>query len=385
MWKGSGIPSICLLTALMASTGARRAGAGAEPAWAWEFARAVERAVQAGDSSYVESRLDRDALFLRATEGLGGSASDRSRFRGALQEHLPFGRRIVATIAAGGSYLCLRIRAVEGRTFVLFRLASPDTLNYHDYEVARGGDGPVVVRDIYIYYAGEHLSEGLRRGYLQSLAVGGASTPPGGDAALRGVLRMYALYRSGRPEEALAAWSQIPIVVREEKTLHLQRVRIAAEVGGAAYAEALRDFESAHPGDPSLDLISIDGLLLAGRHDAALQRVERLQRSLGGDPYLHLVRARILLAAGEPGRAERFAARAVRQDATLADAYWMLVRLTLEAGRFRRTAAYLSEIDERFGIAAIPPGHLPRYQDFLASRHGDRWAELGGEESPPRC
>ena len=69
----------------------------------------------------------------------------------------------------------------------------------------------------------------------------------------------------------------------------------------------------------------------------------------------------------------------------MVDAYWMLVRLSLEAGRFRRTAAYLGEIDERFGITEIPRGDLPRYQDFLTSRHADRWADSGGEESPPRC
>jgi predicted Zn-dependent protease len=101
-------------------------------------------------------------------------------------------------------------------------------------------------------------------------------------------------------------------------------VAASAYLGEAQYQSAIDALRRAYPNDASLDLMLLDGYFMKKRYDEALQAVDRIDRSLGGDPYLDVMRANMLLAKGDVDGAYRFATRAVEREPSLSEAQLVL-------------------------------------------------------------
>ena len=356
------------LAAMSISQGAERDVVPSRRA-ALDFARQVERSIDLGDASYLQSRFDLPAMAGRVAARTEGSAAD---ILPLLHGGLPFAREVVRTVAPDGTYRCVRVRSVKGEVRALFRLVANGGLNYHDYVLTDGETG-VRVADVYIYYSGEFLSDGLRRQPGIATALGVPEEEVGGGP---GLLAVYALFRAGRADDALARWEELPALARRQKTMLLLRVRIAAEAGGSPYESALAAFLEAFPDDPAADLLSIDRLLLEGDYAGALAHVERLDSKVGGDPYLDVLRADLHLLAGDRDLAWKRARRSVRRDRELREGYWALVRMSLENGDFESAAGYLIDLEGRLGVETAAVKTLPHFVDFTRSAHYERWQAI---------
>jgi biotin carboxyl carrier protein len=77
------------------------------------------------------------------------------------------------------------------------------------------------------------------------------------------------------------------------------RAKSAVKVSPGEYLGALRFWRANYPNDSSVDLVSIDAFFLQEKYDMALAAVERLDTSVGGDPYLDSYRAGLHLKMGQ--------------------------------------------------------------------------------------
>jgi hypothetical protein len=134
-----------------------------------QFARSMEATVMQGDLKAFDRLVDWNALMNRATDSLGFSPQHRAGFhRGVLDSvtsDTGFAAQMAGHVARGGSYKFLRVRERGGQPTVLLRLVSDAGLNYHEWLLTKAG-GNVLASDVYIYIAGELLSDTLRRSAL---------------------------------------------------------------------------------------------------------------------------------------------------------------------------------------------------------------------------
>ncbi len=137
-----------------------------------EFGEKLAKAVAEGDKAEVDRLIRINDLIGRCISDLGMSASEKQAFlTGAAKSSGQFADLIIQTAKEGGSYTLLRVRTVDGRARVLLRLIVPEgAVNYHEYTVSRYPDGQVATEDIYVYAAGEPLTQTLRRFILGMLA-----------------------------------------------------------------------------------------------------------------------------------------------------------------------------------------------------------------------
>ena len=56
-----------------------------------------------------------------------------------------------------------------------------------------------------------------------------------------------------------------------------------------------RRFSQAHPNDAMIDLISVDAYILRKAYDKALEAIDRVDKAIGRDPYLKVLRGNVLL------------------------------------------------------------------------------------------
>lgn len=352
------------------------------------FAREVEKAVAAHDRDAFSAMVDWEAILDSATEGLGALPASRKGFAEGVMGSLKRDEGIVGVICGkpddGANRLkFLRTREEGGRRRILFRL-TPGTggVAYYELVLGRPGGGKLRAVDLYVYTTGELVSQTLRRAYLPLAAHdtrGLLDRLAGRDQDLfkhfPKFQKMAEDANAGRNREAIAAFQALPASLKADKNALILRLRAAIALGGDDYSAAIDDFQAAHPNDPALDLILIDGYSLKKRYDKAIARVDRLDERIGGDPYLDVLRAGLLMEKGDLPAAEEAARRATQREPALLEGFWTLVAISLKERAFDKTLALLRSIEADFRLTFGDLATEPDYAEFVKSPQGREWLE----------
>ena len=331
------------------------------------------------DPSLFASSIDFDRLVRRGIEDLEAAEPIKQKFTEGIEQGFDLASAICNDVNAGGSYTLLSLREIDGRPQALFRLISVDGVNYHDLLLERGDRLQIV--DVFVHSNGEWISQLVRRGFLPVAArFGGGTKDENQDADtlyldnVQTILTMIQHYREGRYEEALDVFHSLPAELKTNRNILMQRFAIAVKVGGKPYDAAMADLKTAFPDDPSLGLVLIDYHFNRGEYEKSLEIIDRLDRQLGGDPYLDFFRANVFYVAGRLDKAKKAARRAIKAEPTLEDPYWTLVTISLDEKQFTETARLLTEIETALGLLLGDLGGVPEYEEFVRSDVYAAWA-----------
>ncbi len=359
------------------------------------FGHAVEAAVKAGDLAALAKLIDLDAIANAAVAPLDLTDTQKKANAAALRNGLAgpnsFFDTLAKNVAAGGSCTWLHTRRnKQGETTSIFRLLLPDGgMNYYEMKIVSMPHGAVVATDVFVILTGESLSETLGR--MLKVMLAGEGKPAGlfsgkgrpKDSRSDVLIAMSKAMRENHPEQVLALYNSLPEQARNEKGILLQRVLASSKLDQAQYTAAIEDYERRFPGDPSLDLVSIDGFLFKKQNDKAAAALERLASSLGGDPYLDGLRANLFNRMNQPEKADKLGREAVNADPALEGGYSAVLTSSLTRKDYKTTAEYLDRFNGKFAVTSLQVAATPDYEDFRASPEGKAWlAKHAGDAKP---
>lgn len=376
-----------------------QAPAFAEPSQAERLAYAGEvvAAFDARDRAKVDSLIDWRTLVDAGTASLGISENERSEiFQGvhnSVSGERGFAGQMIAASAQGGTLRFLGERKREGKTVLLFRMTYPvdqGGMCYYEYLPHRFSDGKVRAADIYVYLAGEFLSETLRRLMLPMIADRSRTILDRLVTGEQDFVRDFPkigqasqLVSQGRSAEALAIYRTLRPGTLKNKAVLLGRLRAAQEADEKDYMAVMDELQKLFPNDPCLDLIAIDSFLLHKSFAGALGAIDRLDRAVGGDPYLDVMRASVHELQGDPRAAFESARRAVEREPTLRDAQLVLLTFGLQQKDHGEVLARLKDLHEKFDLSFDDMEQDEEYADFVKSpRYADWLAYLKDRTKP---
>jgi tetratricopeptide (TPR) repeat protein len=357
---------------------------GAEPAKEHaEFCAKIEATLHEGEPSFLNKSLDMDGILARVMRGFTGAADLKETFGVALRRSFQFGEKICDTTGQTGSYRLLRIREFQGRPSALFRLVGDDSgVVYHDLALTTDASGAVKIADVYVHNSGEWISETFRRGFLpmaDSAQNDFLEKTEGTEKAflqsLSEVQGIMLLVKAGRASDALKMWAALPEPLRKDKNLLLMRLSLAAEVGGRELHAAIEDFTKMFPDEPALDLALLDVWTEQKKFDEAMTVIERIEKSLGGDPYLHVLRAGVLLKQDKFADAKRWAQKTVAEEPTLVDGPITLLTISLLEKDHAETARLLTVLETQFKLTMGDLTKAEQYEKFVKSKEYAAWLE----------
>lgn len=330
------------------------------------FARELEKNIVAGNADGASAMLDWSAMLDEAFAGLS-TGQEPVPFlvgmrQGTLRASPDFYRKIIAETKDGGSYRFLRVKsAPEGKRVQFRYLASQQRgLNYHEILIYRK-DHKCIGRDIEVYTIGERQSQMMRRVAI----LGISKSDPGGE--------MVKAMNSGRYADALAAYYRLPMNLQREKSYLLNRLRAAMQVSVQEITAAIDAFHVAHPDDSAADLNFLYSLILQDEFVAARQSLDRIEKSVGGDPFLDVLRARFFVKESKFAEAEAAAQRAIAGDTTLTDAWMVRLEVSVKTREFARTAELMTTLQKVHGIQFPDLATLPFYAEFVKSPEYQEW------------
>lgn len=348
------------------------------------WAEQLEAEVQAGNLDLSEI-LDLRAMLEFATASSDAVEPMRSDFITAALNQWQTKQGLVATLvkrieAEAGSYRLLRLQEVEGVRWALFRvLDSEGQINYHRFRVARQADRVTVV-DVETVRWGESVSQTVRRMYLAMADdanrgwidsfFGETSAYVTHQAEL---VRLCEQVENQQYTEALQTYDTLPETLQCDKTALLARITAAQALDDPASTEMLTHFRQRYPRDRSWPLLLLDFSLLDEDHAGALRAIEQLDQFVGGDPYLHMMRAHVYSALDDFATARIALRRAIDEEPDLLAAYGMLLNLALEHQDHDETLQMLRVLSTRFDAQFDELTLFPEYDTFTESPQYQQW------------
>jgi tetratricopeptide (TPR) repeat protein len=360
------------------------AGAPVTEEEARQFADRLSQLVKAGDERAINRLLHVSDLIKRVVSDLGLTEEERqAALEGALRspDEGRLGAAILRTIADGGSYRFLRVHTVADRRRALFRQIRGDgALVYNDFILTRFPDG-IGMEDLYVLSTGELFSQTCRRLLIPLLTerLRGERAKRIKDGYAASLPAIRALTRATEPGEitqAVAQYRRLPQEVRENKTLLLFYIGVLQrhiEAADKDYLEAMETFRKLYPNDAALDILSMGYYILKQRYDEALTAVDRVEKAVGGDPYLNTLRANILAEAGRYDMARVAAEKAIKAEPALEHAYWPRLLVSLREKKYTDTQTWLKKMVEACQVPVDWLADNPEYAGFIKSPQYREW------------
>ncbi|AMV36146.1 tetratricopeptide repeat protein [Planctomyces sp. SH-PL62] len=356
---------------------------------ALEFGEGLADALARLDAKAVEEAIDLNALMEAASEGVKAPPRFREEFyrgtRNALERN---GHTIFIefrpVVEAGAVLRATQGIEWEGRpAFVLRVLPADGGVAYSVFILDRRPDGRIRAVDHYSLAVGEPTSQVIRRLYQAGVAQanrGLLDRLMGKEQPLikhmDDTVRMAAANREGRSQEVLTIYDALPEELKNEKIFQVGRFNAAQKIGDEAkYLEVIQDFARRFPGDPACDLLLLDGYVLMNQPEKALECVDRLEKVLGKDAYLKVLRGGVLTLLKRPDDAIAAYRAAIAEEPDLWPAYDALLVVTLEQKQFEELAKLLDSLESQFEEDAFDLLNLDGFTEFFDSPEGKAWTE----------
>lgn len=354
------------------------------------FADAMERAVGNKNQYEFQQLLNFEGVIDKAMVGIELSEKDNTGLRRAMSKVIPQWTNQFMTQATAGSYQLLRTRTGQnGVRQALFRLNSDDGINYHRFDLIRNNSNKIVCGDIYIYTTGEYYSTTIRRVMLPIIAHETRSIMDRLSGTENAVVKylpqmqqMQKAIQRGDGASAIRVFKTLPEELKKAKFVLLLRMNAAPAAGESEYMAAMEDFRKYHPNDLCLDFIGIDYFLLREEYDECYACIDRLDKAVGGDPVLALLRAPILRQQGQYAKARQYMQPLLQDETHAEEAYMELLENFVAEKNHAETARTLSTLTERFGIE-WDLRSVPEFGDFVASAEYNTWRSGGSPANSP--
>ena len=268
-------------------------------------------------------------------------------------------------------YLGLR---EEGGTFrPIVRMVSAAGLNYVELELGRFPEGVRAVDATY-YLTGEPLSKTLAR--LMGSAQTALDDGSAGDVMV--MQQISEKQRSGDHAGALALIKQLPPALREDKSMMLLEIGLDPGDDEARYLAAIERFEKKFPGDPALDLVSVDGFFMRKQFDRLHASLDRLDKSVN-DPYLQVMHALAFIDDKQLDKAQAALDKAIEREPELQDAWDTRSTLCITKKDYACATESLKMLNDKFKVPVTDEVvmQLEGGPELVASEPWKAWRAAG--------
>jgi hypothetical protein len=249
------------------------------------FAKRIERSVVQHNSSLLDNIFD-DRWFGRQIAAAANNQLKASTVATAVQDirKAHFGQRILSVLGKDGTYSLVRQYEKDNRQHLLFRqYDAGGSTNYHDFQLVKVDD-QIKAIDVYIYQTGENLSKTMAD-ILLLVDADRPTTTKSDKEKTRLMISLRKLIDEKQFEPARDCYDSLPADYKRQKVFQLYHIQISSRFGDSLHIQSLLEFQALFPNDPSLYLMMINAYTLQRQYPKALAAIDKLDSTLGKDPF----------------------------------------------------------------------------------------------------
>ena len=341
----------------------------------------IDQTLNEGNGSYFDSIFSFDLFSKRVLIKSQDTLTKKFNegFTQGLKERFTFSHQIINEVNQGAFYNYLKFYMDEDFQFhLIFRLYSPEGLNYHDFLVENTPQG-YRLADVYVYITGENMSDTFKSVYL-SLIPSKSKDYTNFKEYILSIVKLKnaaELRREGKYKAAFRQFKKMPEKYRQQKIFKLNYVLATQHISEKKYLEALSEYKNSFPKDASLYLLLMDGYFLNGDYDQCLESLDSLDMMLDGDAFLDLYRANIYYQKGDIDKSEAYMQALLENFPTFYDGYNNMLLLYVDSKQYNKAVEFL---DRLMAELEVPKEYIQKvveetYGDFAKSGQFIDWKE----------
>jgi thioredoxin-like negative regulator of GroEL len=309
---------------------------------ALEFASSIGKSIYKKDKSFFNDAFDAAMLVSRIKAADPDKPSDYWRgIRQQVGASLDFGDKVIAALGEKGTYNLVKQYEKDGKQHLIFRMFSTEGFNYHDFELA-GKDKKVKIADIYIYITGEYFSETLKTLYAEMVDLKDENAMYKASQ----LNRVRKLLQNGQNEKAKEIIDALPLNLQMLKVVQIYNIQVCSQISDSLQTDAIDKFQRDFPGDPSLDLVLINGYFLKKKYDEALACVNRLDKQINTDPFLDYYRGLIYNMQGKTAEAQQSLERLYKNLPDFSQGAIELCTYYMDKNEYEKAAGIVNKIKQ---------------------------------------
>ena len=273
------------------------------------------------------------------------------------------GHQIVKAVSQDGSYELVKQYEKDGIQHLIFRMYSPEGLNYHDFQLARLND-KVYIADVYIYLVGDDFSSILTE-LVKSISGDEFGKVKKNSSALETMQTFKRLMNQERFEEAKKYYDNLPPDLKDQKLIRVMGIQVASKLDNESYLAELEAFEKLYPNEPNVHLMLIDANILRKEYDKAMENIQQLDKIISKDPFLDYYRALVVKMKGSPDEARTYLERLNKNMPGFSDGIIELMGNYLDAKEYHKALPLVQtyKSNEKFNQETLS-AVLSMYPDF---------------------
>ena len=344
-------------------------------------AKKLQAAVEANDTEMVFRLIDLDNLIRHGMPNhLNGTQQEKQIVAGIRSN---FDKGYIRNLNAGDYQFLSVSETPDGAQAMMRLIAANGGLNYHRLVLGRNTQNKPCVVDLFVYLSGEPLSHTFGRLITQSMPSTNSPNAKARQAAKQ-FQDMSMAVRSGNPAQALAIYDSMQPKWQQQKTIMQTRIMAASQVAvsnarkglpmGDGYRKAVQDFQHAFPNAENLALTLIDFHHLNKDFKQARAAVDQLDKQVGGDPFLNLLRGNLAFAQGKKQAAKDFYIQLIKDMPKNVTPYTSLIGLAMADKDFKEVTRLLISAEENTDIRFEPDFNGANdFKDYIASPENEKW------------
>ncbi|HEV3027149.1 MAG TPA: hypothetical protein VG457_06220 [Planctomycetota bacterium] len=185
--------------------------------------------------------------------------------------------------------------------------------------------------------------------------------------------KLVGLATQGKFPESIEVFRTGAETLRKSEFAFKVYLNVSRQVSAEAFVAAVDEYEKSFPSSTALPFVKMESLLAKGDRGKALEAIDAVDRWIGGDPYLELLRARACSELGDFAAAAAFAEKATQREPGLAIGWGTLVDLRLRQKDYKGLAAALTAIEQKLQRPVDDLIKDPGFTDFVQSEEYRRW------------
>ena len=347
-----------------------------------EFAETFEQALQQGDAAAITAAFDFETLYGRMSQRI--TVKDETIRKGLIagvkSSQRVIGDTLARHAATGGTFHFLRVRDRDDQRVALYRLVMREGMfTYVEFFLVKS-EGEVRIADFLNYSAGELMSDilanmlnfqstTLKKNVFESFMA----IPSQGERDANCMKKMIAARKEQKHAEVLEHFAALSGDAKKQKTMQLIRIVSLQHLNEADYLTALTEYRERFPDDASLDMLSIDQYVLKKDYDSALATLDRIDKNVGGDPFLNCQRAAIHLAKKDIPKACELIEQCVGDCPALWLPRAVLLETLLAKKEYQQVLNQLDALEKPFQIDMNTIVQLPSFASLITSPEYEAW------------
>ena len=345
------------------------------------FASNIEKHINNANADFFNEHFKIEPIIKDITSRIKAPKDYENGFKEGVKTSIDAGKEIINSLGEKGHFKLLKVSGFPTKTTALFRLVAEDGINYHEIDLASDNEKDIFIKDFCIYRGGMPFSATLEKLYLSSLLdvkneVSFAENTEREQLFLENlpkISEINELAQISGHKDAVEAIAALPTELQNDRMIQIMNLNLSYNVGEKTFAKAENQFRKTFDNDKILDFMMLDFAFLAKNKNNILAKVDKLNRSLGDDPYLYVVKAEIYKTLEKKDLVENLLEKAIDEEPNTEMMYWKYAQFLLDEKRHAEAIDLFGFMQKKFDTDPSTMLADAKYNDFWSSEEYRNW------------